>query len=157
MTNLYRVKEPQPWPKAIELAEGGTFKLTFTVVDTASGEATSSKQAHLLFQDLKGEEDVMLPVTVKDNGKAGFTIVSPHPFLPSGDMVVSKKLIQVIEHGQTASRSITNTRSILTYSPPLLNRLLRLPTSLPTRPPLFADIHPQTYSPKTTRPTRSSW
>jgi hypothetical protein len=29
----------------------------------------------LLFEDMKGEEDVTLPVTVKDNGKAGFTIV----------------------------------------------------------------------------------
>lgn len=73
------MKEPQPWPKAIELAEGGTFKLTFTVVDTTSGEAVYPKQAHLLFQDLKGEEDVTLPVTVKENGKAGFTIVRTLP------------------------------------------------------------------------------
>lgn len=78
---MYRVKEPEPWPKAIELGEGGTFKLTFTVVDTASGEATYPKQAHLLFQDLKGEEDVTLPVTVKENGKAGFTIVSPYSLM----------------------------------------------------------------------------
>ena len=50
--------------------------MTFTVVDTASGEAAYPKRAHLLFQDIKGEEDVTLPVTVKENGKAGFTIVS---------------------------------------------------------------------------------
>jgi hypothetical protein len=72
---IFRLKEPAPLPKAIELVEGGTLKFTFTAIDTSSGESVSPKQAHLLFEDMKGEEDVTLPVTVKDNGKAGFTIV----------------------------------------------------------------------------------
>jgi len=80
----FRLKEPAPLPKAIELVEGGTLKFTFTAIDTSSGENVSPKQAHLVFEDMKGEEDVTLPVTVKDNGKAGFTIVSHdlHPLFP---------------------------------------------------------------------------
>jgi hypothetical protein len=70
-----RLKEPAPLPSAIELAEGGTLKFTFTAIDTTSGSAIQPKQAHLLFEDLKGEEDVTLPVTIKENGKASFTIV----------------------------------------------------------------------------------
>jgi len=72
----YRLKELAPLPSAIELGEGGTLKFTFTAIDTTSGSAVQPKQAHLLFEDLKGEEDVTLPVTIKENGKASFTIVS---------------------------------------------------------------------------------
>lgn len=71
------VKVPEPLPKTIDLQEGSTLKFTFTAVDSVSGEGVYPKQAHLLFEDLKGEEDVTLPVTVKENGKAGFTIVRP--------------------------------------------------------------------------------
>lgn len=73
------MKEPAPLPSTIELGEGGTLKFTFTAIDTTSGQGVYPKQAHLLFEDLKGEEDVTLPVTVKENGKASFTIVSPLP------------------------------------------------------------------------------
>ena len=73
----YRLKELAPLPSAIELGEGGTLKFTFTAIDTTSGSAVQPKQAHLLFEDLKGEEDVTLPVTIKENGKASFTIVRP--------------------------------------------------------------------------------
>jgi hypothetical protein len=72
---MCRLKEPAPLPSAIELGEGGTLKFTFTAIDTTSGSAIQPKQAHLLFEDLKGEEDVTLPVTIKENGKASFTIV----------------------------------------------------------------------------------
>lgn len=75
LISALRLKEPEPLPKTVELQEGGTLKLTFTIVDTASGDSVYPKQAHLLFEDLKGDEDVTLPVTVKENGKAGFTIV----------------------------------------------------------------------------------
>jgi hypothetical protein len=74
-----RLKEPAPLPSAIELREGGTLKFTFTAIDTTSGSAIQPKQAHLLFEDLKGEEDVTLPVTIKENGKASFTIVRLWP------------------------------------------------------------------------------
>ena len=74
------MKEPAPLPSTIELGEGGTLKFTFTAIDTTSGQGVYPKQAHLLFEDLKGEEDVTLPVTVKENGKASFTIVSSLPF-----------------------------------------------------------------------------
>jgi oligosaccharyltransferase complex subunit delta (ribophorin II) len=70
------LKEPAPLPSPIVLGEATTFKLTFTIVDTASGEPVFPQQAHLLFADTKGEEDVTLPVSVKSNGKASFTIVS---------------------------------------------------------------------------------
>lgn len=91
-----RVKAPEPLPKKIELGEGGTFKLTFTVVDTTSGETVYPKQAHLLFEDLKGEEDVTLPITVKENGKAGFTIVSNGP---TTSPISTSQLTIWIEHG----------------------------------------------------------
>lgn len=70
------MKELAPLPSTIELGEGGTLKFTFTAIDTTSGQGVYPKQAHLLFEDLKGEEDVTLPVTIKENGKASFTIVS---------------------------------------------------------------------------------
>jgi len=76
---MCRLKEPAPLPSAIELGEGGTLKFTFTAIDSTSGSAIQPKQAHLLFEDLKGEEDVTLPVTVKENGKASFTIVRSFP------------------------------------------------------------------------------
>jgi hypothetical protein len=78
---MCRLKEPAPLPSDIELAEGGTLKFTFTAIDTTSGSAIQPKQAHLLFEDLKGEEDVTLPVTIKENGKASFTIVRHFPVL----------------------------------------------------------------------------
>lgn len=71
----YRLKEPAPLSKAIALEEGSTLKLTFGVVDTVSGEPVFPQQALLLFEDQRGD-DVRLPVTVKSNGKASFTIVS---------------------------------------------------------------------------------
>jgi hypothetical protein len=76
---MCRLKEPAPLPSAIELGEGGTLKFTFTAIDTTSGSVIQPKQAHLLFEDLKGEEDVTLPVTIKENGKASFTIVRLWP------------------------------------------------------------------------------
>ena len=67
-------------PSAVALGESTTMKLTFTVVDTSSSQAVFPQQAHLLFEDPKGG-DVTLPVTVKSNGKASFTIVRRIPFL----------------------------------------------------------------------------
>ncbi|WWC86167.1 uncharacterized protein L201_001040 [Kwoniella dendrophila CBS 6074] len=78
----YTLKEPTPLPSPIALSEGSTFKLSFSVIDTASGEGIYPQQAHLLFEDPKGD-DVTLPVTVKTNGKAQITIntAKPHPAL----------------------------------------------------------------------------
>ncbi|OCF55526.1 oligosaccharyltransferase complex subunit delta (ribophorin II) [Kwoniella mangroviensis CBS 10435] len=78
----YTLKEPTPLPSPITLTEGSTFKLSFSVIDTASGESVYPQQAHLLFEDPKGG-DVTLPVSVKSNGKAQITIntAKPHPAL----------------------------------------------------------------------------
>ncbi|WWC58553.1 uncharacterized protein I303_101096 [Kwoniella dejecticola CBS 10117] len=80
----YTLKEPTPLPSPIALSEGSTFKLSFSVIDTATGEGVFPQQAHLLFEDPKGD-DVTLPVTVKSNGKAQLTIntAKPHPSLLS--------------------------------------------------------------------------
>ncbi|WWC66428.1 uncharacterized protein I206_100330 [Kwoniella pini CBS 10737] len=78
----YNLKEPTPLPTPIALSEGSTFKLSFSVIDTVTGEGIYPQQAHLLFEDPKGD-DVTLPVTVKSNGKAQITIntAKPHPAL----------------------------------------------------------------------------
>lgn len=150
LADVGSVKEPEPWPKTIELAEGGTFKLTFTVVDTTSGEAVYPKQAHLLFQDLKGEEDVTLPVTVKDNGKAGFTIVGDHGPHNTKDRDNNANLIDFVEHGQTTSCPLANTRSILTHPPPLITRIYHNPPIVPARSLVFTHVHPPTHPQETT-------
>ncbi|WRT64080.1 uncharacterized protein IL334_001008 [Kwoniella shivajii] len=74
----YTLKEPTPLPSAISLTEGSIFKLSFSVIDTASGEGLYPQQAHLLFEDPKGS-DVTLPITVKPNGKAQITINTAKP------------------------------------------------------------------------------
>ncbi|WVQ71234.1 hypothetical protein IAR50_000759 [Cryptococcus sp. DSM 104548] len=78
----YTLKEPAPISTPIELSESSIFKLSFTVVDTVSGESVYPQQASLLFENPKGD-DVTLPVTVKSNGKAQLTInaAKPHPAL----------------------------------------------------------------------------
>lgn len=75
LTNFRRLIEPTPLSSPIILSESSTLKLTFTVVDTVSGEGVFPQQAHLLFEDPKGVSDVTLPINVKGNGKASFTIV----------------------------------------------------------------------------------
>jgi oligosaccharyltransferase complex subunit delta (ribophorin II) len=70
-----RIKEPAPLPSTITLSETSVFKFAFTAVNTASGEGVVPRQAHLLFEDKKGQ-DVTLNVAVKSNGKASFQIVS---------------------------------------------------------------------------------
>lgn len=146
LTNMDSVKEPESLPKTIELAEGGTFKLTFTVVDTTSGETVFPKQAHLLFQDLKGEEDVTLPVTVKENGKAGFTIVSNHRTTDCWSKGRTKlNLINLVEHGQTTSCALANTWSFLTHTLTILPRLYCHSPIIPARPLVFTVIHPPTH------------
>ncbi|WVQ85467.1 hypothetical protein IAT38_007632 [Cryptococcus sp. DSM 104549] len=74
----YTLKAPAPLPTPIELAETGTFKLAFTIVDTKTGESVYPEQAQLLFEDPKGD-DVTLPVSVKSNGKAQVTINTSKP------------------------------------------------------------------------------
>lgn len=74
----YTLNEPSPLPSPIVLAESSTLKITFTVIDTTSGEGVFPQQAHLLFEDLKGE-DVTLPVSVKGNGRASFAVNTAKP------------------------------------------------------------------------------
>ena len=71
----YQLEPPTTLPQPIVLAEQSTLKLTFTTVDAASQEPLFPQQAHLLFEDPKGN-DVTLPVNVKSNGKASWTFVS---------------------------------------------------------------------------------
>ncbi|RXK36053.1 hypothetical protein M231_06701 [Tremella mesenterica] len=71
----YSLKQPEPLPSPIALTETSTFKLTFTVVDL-TGSSVFPKQAHLLFE---GIEDVTLPVSVKPNGRASFTLNTSKP------------------------------------------------------------------------------
>ncbi|ORY23713.1 Oligosaccharyltransferase subunit Ribophorin II-domain-containing protein [Naematelia encephala] len=69
----YPLKEPTPLSFPITLTDDSTLKLSFSVVDTSSGEGVFPQQAHLLFHDPKGD-DVTLPIALKSNGKASFTI-----------------------------------------------------------------------------------
>jgi hypothetical protein len=71
-----RLNEPTPLPSPVVLSDGSTLKLTFTTVDMTSGDGVFPHQAHLLFEDPKGGDDVTLPVTVKSNGRASYTLVS---------------------------------------------------------------------------------
>ncbi|KAK4687279.1 hypothetical protein P7C73_g2841, partial [Tremellales sp. Uapishka_1] len=68
----HTLKEPTLFP-AVSLAAGSVFKLSFTAIDTSSGEGTVPQQAHILFEDARGDQ-VTLPVNVKATGKAAFTI-----------------------------------------------------------------------------------
>ena len=70
-----RLKEPLPIPSPVNLTEASTFKLTFLVIDTTTGDGVFPQQAHLLFEDANGKGDVTLPITIKGNGRASFTLV----------------------------------------------------------------------------------
>ncbi|ORX39566.1 Oligosaccharyltransferase subunit Ribophorin II-domain-containing protein [Kockovaella imperatae] len=75
----YPLEPPTSLSQPIVLSEGSTLKLTFNSVDKASGNAVFPQQAHLLFEDSKGGEDVTLPVSVKSNGRASWTFNTAKP------------------------------------------------------------------------------
>lgn len=71
----YQLEPPTTLPQPIILSDQSTLRLTFTSIDASSQEPIFPQQAHLLFEDPKGD-DVTLPVNVKSNGKASWTFVS---------------------------------------------------------------------------------
>ena len=143
------LKEPTPLPAPIHLAEGSTFKLTFTIIDTESSSGVFPQQAHLLFESKDG--DVTLPLTVKSGGKAGFTIVSTllqspsthclsGALLPRRPSMTSLKLT-CAEHRQTTACPPLNSGRLQPH-PATLVRLSVHPSSVPARVPLPADLDP---------------
>lgn len=135
------LKEPTPLPLPIVLADATTLKLTFTVVETTSGDGIFPQQAHLLFEDPKGGNDVTLPINVKANGKASFTLVrSLIPYPPR---------LAHPEHGQTSFGPNADPRPTPVDPARLLPRFPHTPrlSSRRNQPPR---IHPH---PTTTRPT----
>lgn len=140
-----RLKEPTSLPSPIILGESSTLKLTFTVIDTTTGDGVFPQQAHLLFEDPKGVEDVTLPISVKDNGRASFTIVCH----PSSSKIERNVSLTIVEHRQTPFSPTYNPRTPSPNPPPLLP-LHPYPTLLPSRRTHSLFIHPGTSSSSST-------
>ncbi|GFZ46479.1 hypothetical protein JCM24511_04726 [Saitozyma sp. JCM 24511] len=129
----YTLKEPAPLPSPISLGEATTLKLTFTIVDMASGEPVFPQQAHLLFADKKGEEDVTLPVSVKSNGKASFTINTsklPAALLPTHGTFHLTLLLSSLDAYTPLSYPLGD----VSLPPSILKPLSRKRHDLPARP-----------------------